>query len=466
MKKKKKIFTFTNNQLEPGEKYKDWLEAAKFFKLNSQERLRVNWMIFFEKEAKKNVIKTCNHFGISRKTFYKWLNRFSNSRQDIKSLKNISSKPKLTRGREVSIGQERRITQLRKKYPHYGKKKLKVLYSREYGEEISCWKIEKVIRKKELYPNKDTQKKMDKKPVIVRMKPIKNFTKFEKEKGLWFLFQMCTLVIYLTNTKRYIITAVDYNSKVAYARMYETKNPRVVNDFLNRVNHFIEQSFDNIKTSNDRKLVHFFEPTISELKSKKHFKWVKKPEKNLKTERFNTTFKWEWLLKENIDLNCNRFNKNLTSYLIEYNFNRPHQSLNYLTPIEYIQKESMECHLKNKVILPDLVKRVMEYVSKLDIQELEALSVESISMDFGINRTKLWRSFKKEKNMCPKEFLFRIKINQAAILLREKPDLTVKEIAEKTGFFCYGYFFQIFKKHFGTTPGKFRKIKRPDDGLK
>jgi AraC-like DNA-binding protein len=165
-------------------------------------------------------------------------------------------------------------------------------------------------------------------------------------------------------------------------------------------------------------------------------------------------------LNESIDLNCSRFNKNLTSWLIEYNFNRPHQSLNYLTPIEYIKKESMTCHLKNKVVLPGLVQRVIEYISKLDIEELETLSVESISMDFGINRTKLWRAFKKEKNMSPKKFLFRIKINQAAILLREKPKLTVKEIAEKTGFFCYGYFFHIFKKHFGTTPGKYRKVIR------
>jgi transposase InsO family protein len=31
-------------------------------------------------------------------------------------------------------------------------------------------------------------------------------------------------------------------------------------------------------------------------------------------------------------------NQDLTEWLIEYNFNRPHQSLDYLTPIEYANK--------------------------------------------------------------------------------------------------------------------------------
>jgi len=32
---------------------------------------------------------------------------------------------------------------------------------------------------------------------------------------------------------------------------------------------------------------------------------------------------------------CESFNKNLTEWLIEYNFKRPHQTLGYETPINY-----------------------------------------------------------------------------------------------------------------------------------
>lgn len=449
-----------DNTSETGDKYKHWRAAARFFKLNPQEHLRVEWMIFFEKEAKRNAIKTCKHFGISRKTFYKWYNRFSKSKQDIKSLKNIHRSLYQANSRGVNIDQERKIVQLRKKYVHYGKEKLKVLYRKEYGEKISCSKILSIIKKHELYPNKEKQQKLSNKITVVREKTKRNFVKFEKEKGLWFHFQMGTLKIFSANTKRYIFTAVDYASKVGFVRMYKTKSLRGITDFLNRVNHFIQQPVDNIGTGNDSGGAHFFEPKINEIEKKKHFKWVKKPKDNQTSERFNKTFAGEWLYNENIDLDCSSFNRKLISWLIEYNFNRPHQSHNYLTPVEYIKKKSRKYHHKSKDELPDLVEKIVEYVTKLDIEELETLSIESIAMDFGISRTKLWRSFKKEKKMSPKEFLFRVRINQASILLRTKPHLTVREIAEKVGFYCYGYFFQIFKKHFGVTPGKFRKFKR------
>ena len=55
-------------------------------------------------------------------------------------------------------------------------------------------------------------------------------------------------------------------------------------------------------------------------------------------ERFIETLIYEWLNDFNFMPDCDEFNVNLTEWLIEYNFNRPHQSLDYLTPIEYIEK--------------------------------------------------------------------------------------------------------------------------------
>jgi len=51
------------------------------------------------------------------------------------------------------------IRQLRKRYPYYGKKKLKVLYEKEFSEGIYTWKIEGVIRKHQLYYDKQKAEK-------------------------------------------------------------------------------------------------------------------------------------------------------------------------------------------------------------------------------------------------------------------------------------------------------------------
>lgn len=460
MKKNLNKQNFDLQQQKTEKKFELWLKLADHLKLNGQEKLRVYWMIYYEKEANKNVIRTCKHFNISRKTFYKWLNRFITGNNNIECLKNVSRKPYMSRNWEVSIEQEKRITELRKKNIYYGKKKLKVLYKKEYGEDISCWKIERVIRKHELYPNREKQKKTAGELTIEKENPKSNFVKFEKEKNLWFLFHMMITKIYWKNTKRYIITTVDHYSKLGYVRMYKTKNPRSIKDFLYRINHFIQQALENPPDKNSGKLSHFFEIDINKSINEKHFTYVK-PSKNCTViDRFSETFECEWLYDGNLDLDCNSFNKNLISWLIEYNFNRPHQKINYLTPIEYIKKKTKKAFFKKKMSPEHLVDSVLDYILNLDLVELETLSVENVSKAVGISQSRLWRNFKREKKITLKEFIIRLKINQAATLLSNNPELTVKEIADKMGYYCYDYFFKIFKKYFGTSPRKYRESKK------
>lgn len=460
MKKKLGDQNCNPGTLKPGDKFQIWRKLADDLMLSEQEKLRVEWMIHYEKEAKGNVKKTCKYFGISRKTFYKWLNRFTDSEKNIGSLKNTAGKPPGARNWEVSIEQEKRIVNLRKKNIHYSKKKLKVLYMRKYSEEISCWKIERVIRKHKLYPDREKQKVIAGTLIKEKEKPKRSFTKLVKEKKLWFLFHMMIIKIHWQNTKRYIIIAVEHTSKLGFVRMYKMKSSWSLNDFLFRINHFIQQPFENFCQKKTDEIAHLFEITINQSKTTKFFSWVNSSKNNIEIDRFGETFEYEWLYDGNLDMDCVRFNKNVISWLIEYNFNRPHQSLNYFTPIEYIEKELNKVLQEKNVSPEDIVDTVIEYILSLNIEELETLSVKRISSEVGISQSRLWRYFKQAKRMTLKELLVRIKIHQAANLLQNRPESTVKEIAEKTGFYCYDYFFRVFKKHFGITPQKYRELKK------
>ena len=57
-------------------------------------------------------------------------------------------------------------------------------------------------------------------------------------------------------------------------------------------------------------------------------------------ERFNRTIQEEWLVDPDIQLllsdDKNAANKELQKYLEWYNNERPHQSINYMTPNEYV----------------------------------------------------------------------------------------------------------------------------------
>jgi len=65
---------------------------------------------------------------------------------------------------------------------------------------------------------------------------------------------------------------------------------------------------------------------------------VRTPTDNPSLERFNWTLQDEWLSLSKVGLdNIDDANYDLTDWLIEYNDYRPHESLDYLTPLAYAQ---------------------------------------------------------------------------------------------------------------------------------
>ena len=339
MRKPASFYFFKRKPIAQKDRYELWREVASVLGLKAHERVRVEWMVLYYTAGKDNATLTAQHFGISRKTFHKWFKRFKNSKYNVQSLADRSKAPYYKRNWEITLTQEERIRRLRNRYPCYGKKKLKVLYEKEYSEEISTWKIERVIRKHKLYPDRKKAEKTAKKRARAHQKPKKRITQLVKEGKPCFLFHIDTIVIYWDGVKRYILTAVDHVTKLGYARMYKNKSSRVAADFLYRLQHFVNQPIENLQTDHGSEFALEFERATVRLNIQRYFSRVKTPKDNAEIERFNETLEYEWLYNSNLSLDPEDFNPRLTEWLIEYNFNRPHQSLGYLTPIEYIERE-------------------------------------------------------------------------------------------------------------------------------
>src|SRR3990167_5687675 len=60
-------------------------------------QLKLEWIIFYYTDDKKNAKQTAVHFGITRKTFHKWLSRFK--KYNLKGLEELSTAPNKTRTR-------------------------------------------------------------------------------------------------------------------------------------------------------------------------------------------------------------------------------------------------------------------------------------------------------------------------------------------------------------------------------
>ncbi|MCU0290082.1 MAG: AraC family transcriptional regulator [Acidobacteria bacterium] len=108
--------------------------------------------------------------------------------------------------------------------------------------------------------------------------------------------------------------------------------------------------------------------------------------------------------------------------------------------------------------------RIIEFVLNCSNDDFRNLTVAKMAKQFKVNPCYFSRIFKKDKEFTICEFIVREKLFRSIGLLKETPQMSIKEISEKLGFANSNYFCRIFKHHFGTTPGKYRNcIKRKSE---
>lgn len=117
--------------------------------------------------------------------------------------------------------------------------------------------------------------------------------------------------------------------------MYKTKSTLNSRDFLYRLNYFLDGNIPRVWHDNGTEFKKYFKQACKELKIKQYYSRVRTPKGNPDNERFNQTLETEFIDLGNFTTDATKFNKNFTEWLIEYNFHRPHKSLNYKTPMEY-----------------------------------------------------------------------------------------------------------------------------------
>ena len=83
-------------------------------------------------------------------------------------------------------------------------------------------------------------------------------------------------------------------------------------------------------------------------------------------------------------------------------------------------------------------------------------SVEEIARTYGISKSSLHHSFKKQTGLPFKDYVNRIKIREAEYQLTVT-DKTVTHISWLLGYSNVYYFCRLFKKYKGITPTEFRK---------
>ncbi|SFJ33849.1 Two-component response regulator, YesN/AraC family, consists of REC and AraC-type DNA-binding domains [Paenibacillus sp. UNC496MF] len=104
----------------------------------------------------------------------------------------------------------------------------------------------------------------------------------------------------------------------------------------------------------------------------------------------------------------------------------------------------------------DILSCFNRMVAYIDGHYEQRLYLKELSAQFYINQVYCCQLFKKKLGKTFSEYVSELRIKKARDLLRQT-NLSIEEIAVKTGYAEYYYFNKVFKKHCGVTPTKFRK---------
>lgn len=113
--------------------------------------------------------------------------------------------------------------------------------------------------------------------------------------------------------------------------------------------------------------------------------------------------------------------------------------------------KTVQTHRKqNMSVVNEALAYIKDNISK------EELSVQSVAEHVNIDRTSLYRAFKKKFNISVVRYLKNYRMDRAAALLSET-SLTCREICYKVGMPEYPNFCKSFKAYYGYTPMGYRK---------
>ncbi len=101
----------------------------------------------------------------------------------------------------------------------------------------------------------------------------------------------------------------------------------------------------------------------------------------------------------------------------------------------------------------ELAQQAIRY---LTAQYAEPVTIEGMAETLGYNRAYLSRLFKAHTGLSPATYLTKFRIDQGRRLLRERPELTVEQVASSVGFQDSLYFSKQFKRWHGQNPTDYR----------
>ena len=288
-------------------------------------------------------------YNVSLPTLYRWQSKLDKAGGRLEALNDKSRAPKRRNKRRVDHRIEEFIIAQRKIHPRLGKKKLTPLLRTEcikWGihapSEPTVGRIIKDLKERKMLPEYSKLSFHAGTGNLNERKPPKKAKKLRR-KGYkagkpGALVEIDTVVVFVNNIRRYIITAIDVHGRFAYAHTYKSPSSSNAKDFFEKLNKVVPFAITHIQTDNGSEFAKHFRKYVEELGIVHFNTYPKSPKMNAHIERFNRTIQEEFANwhKQTLLVDTNAFNKKMVEWLTWYNTQRPHESLGLVPPLWYI----------------------------------------------------------------------------------------------------------------------------------
>jgi len=315
-----------------------WERVIRFrYMITEQAKQRCRILAFWEKYGD---IATKEAFGTSRPTLFRWQKAIGESLGKLEGLNVKSTAPKNRRKRIIPKAVEDLIMKEREFDPRISKDKLSKLIKDDGIGTQSASTIGRMLidlkkqgkipdpKKYSYYAKSDTWREKVKLPrAKLRSKG--------HEGGL---VKADSIVRFHDGIKRYIVTALDCESKFAFAYAYVSHSSKAASDFMDKFTRVSPIPVTHVQTDNGSEFANHFDLFLEENGVVHFHTYPRSPKMNAEIERFNRTLSDAFISRNRhlLAYDIEAFNEKLIEWLLWYNSRRPHWSLGLISPLRYI----------------------------------------------------------------------------------------------------------------------------------
>jgi len=309
------------------------LESCLAFENSEVAKFRLHVLNHYYKYGLK---PTMDAFGVKKSTLYDWKNLLEKNKGRLVSLVPVSTRPGHTRKMQVDWRLVEFIRQMRVEYGNVGSGIIKPLLD-EYAakmeiDSVSRSTIEKVIRRRGFTFERRVHYRRKTKYSRHR---IKRSPKVKKPGYI----QIDCITLYVNQERHYFISVIDVFTKFALVSRVESLSSKQAREVFKQFQRQYSYPIHTVQTDNGSEFLKFFHQYLEDQQIKHIFIYPRLCKVNGVVERFNRTVQEEFIKRnDEIYYDLDAFQAKLNHYLNWYNYKRPHSSLKYMSPIQFINQ--------------------------------------------------------------------------------------------------------------------------------